>query len=110
MQNRNLITEIQILKDNPDYRVSDIVIKSGFRWRHSGNSVLQKDKYKDTILRKYLEINGLEGAKNLNVLGRVISDHVQKYQVPLPNDDELVIHIRVGDVIQGGILKHNYIL
>ena len=74
----NLINNIKILKENSDYRVTDIFFKKGCRWKHSGNNVLKLEKYKDTILRKYLQINTLNKKYNLKLLLGLIINYIKK--------------------------------
>jgi hypothetical protein len=106
----NLVNNIKTLKDNSDYRVSDIMFKLGPRWEQSGNMVLKDEKYKGTILREYLQINGLYNIPNLNLLLKIIEKHNSDNNLPIPQDDEIVIHLRLGDVIfHTWFLTKNYI-
>ena len=84
----SLISQVQILKENSDYRCGDIVYHRGARWQHSKNQILNNPKYENTIFRNFLKKNNL----------------------PIPDDDELVIHLRMGDVVQHNcFLSKNYI-
>jgi hypothetical protein len=106
----NLIDNIKTLKHNSDYRVSDIVYKLGERWQHSGDMVLKNEKYKDTILHKYLKINGLNNKPNLNVLLKIIETYNSHNNLPIPQNNEIVIHLRMGDVVvHDWFLSKNYI-
>jgi hypothetical protein len=96
-----MIENIKILKHNSDYRVSDIVYKGGERWQHSAEMVLTKPKYNGTILQKYLKINGIYNPANLPLLLQIIKE----YKSPIPNNNELVVHLRLGDVV-----VHNWFL
>jgi hypothetical protein len=96
INNNNIMIEnIKILKHNSDYRVADIVYKRGERWEHSAEMVLTKSKYNGTILQKYLKINGIYNPTNLPLLLQIIKE----YHYPVPNNNELVIHLRLGDVV-----------
>lgn len=96
-----MIENIKILKHNSDYRVADIVYKRGERWEHSAEMVLTKPKYNGTILQKYLKINGIYNPTNLPLLLQIIKE----YKSPIPSNNELVIHLRLGDVV-----VHNWFL
>jgi predicted RNA-binding protein with RPS1 domain len=106
----NLIDNIKILKHNSDYRVSDIVYKLGERWTHSGDMVLKNEKYEKTILHKYLKINGLNNKPNLDILLKIIEKYNSHHNLPIPQNNEIVIHLRLGDVVvHDWFLSKNYI-
>ena len=48
-------SELKVLKENKFYRFSDLFFKKGIRWKSDRDTILEKDEYKHTILRKYLE-------------------------------------------------------
>jgi len=105
-----LINDIKILKHNSDYRVADIIYKSGERWEHSGNMVLKNEKYKETILQEYLKINGLYNNPNLDILLKIIEKYNSHNNLPIPQNNEIVIHLRMGDVVvHNWFLSKNYI-
>ena len=107
---KNLINEIIILKHNSDYRVSDILIKSGKRWEHSAKMILTNAKYNETILQKYLQINNAYKNINLDLFLTLIEKYNTKHNLPIPNENELVIHLRMGDVVvHNWFLNKNYI-
>jgi hypothetical protein len=104
------INDIKIIKHNSDYRVADIITKCGERWEHSGNMVINHDKYKQTILQSYLKQNGLYESQNFNLLLSIIKKFNTENRLPLPEDNELVIHLRLGDVVvHNWFLKKDYI-
>lgn len=89
--------DIKLSKSVPDYRLGDILLRRGYRWQDSMNKVLTEDKYKNTILYKHL------------FFGEPLSTIVQKSQYEKPDPDELVIHIRAGDVVvHDWFLKKDY--
>jgi hypothetical protein len=105
-----LINNIKILKHNSDYRISDIIYKLGERWEHSGNIVLKNEKYKETILQEYLKINGLYTNPNLDILLKIIEKYNSHNNLPIPQNNEIVIHLRMGDVVvHNWFLSKNYI-
>ena len=105
-----LINDIKILKHNSDYRVSDIIYKFGERWEHSGNMVFKNEKYKETILQEYLKINGLYNKPNLDILLKIIEKYNSHNNLPIPQNNEIVIHLRMGDVVvHNWFLSKNYI-
>tara|TARA_B110000261_G_scaffold157950_1_gene193664 strand:- start:342 stop:1118 length:777 start_codon:yes stop_codon:yes gene_type:complete len=105
-----LINNIITLKSNPDYRLSDVINKLGHRWKHSSDQVLANDKYRGTILQRYLKTNGVETPKDLNLLLEITDDYIKKHNIILPTTDELVIHIRAGDVVEHDwFLKRDYV-
>ena len=106
----NLINNIKILKHNSDYRVSDVIYKLGERWEHSGNMILKNEKYNETILQEYLKIIGIYDNFNLNILLEIIKKYNSNNNLPIPQDNEIVIHLRLGDVVvHNWFLSKNYI-
>jgi hypothetical protein len=106
----NLINNIKILKHNSDYRISDVIYKSGERWEHSGNMILKNEKYNETILQDYLKIIGIYDNFNLNILLEIIKKYNSNNNLPIPQDNEIVIHLRLGDVVvHNWFLSKNYI-
>lgn len=91
--------KIKILKNNSDYRLSDIIYHygKGNRWIHSGKQILRNNKYKNTILQEYLIKNGLYYNINYNLLLKIVKKH--SYNKILPDKNTLVIHLRLGDAI-----------
>jgi hypothetical protein len=105
----DLINNIKILKHNSDYRVSDIIYKLGERWQHSADMILQNEKYKDTILLQYLEINGYN-EPDLELLLKLTEKYNSDNDLPIPENNEIVIHLRLGDVVvHKWFLSKNYI-
>jgi hypothetical protein len=94
-----IINDIKTLKHNSDYRIADIFNKNGERWHHSGNMVLKNDKYNGTILQSYLKINGLFNKSRLAILLQIIENYNLANNLPIPEDNEIVIHLRLGDVV-----------
>lgn len=93
-EERNL--DIKILKSNPDYRLGDILLKRGYKWQDSMEKVLSNEKYRNTILYKHLK-------------GEDLKDLISKSNYPKPEPDELVIHVRAGDVVvHDWFLKKDY--
>ena len=106
----NLINNIKTLKHNSDYRVSDVIYKLGERWEHSGNAILKNEKYNETILQSYLKINGLYNQPNLEILLKLIEKYNSHNNLPIPQNNEIVIHLRMGDVVvHDWFLSKNYI-
>ena len=93
-EERNL--DIKTIKSNPDYRLGDILLKRGYKWQDSMEKVLNNIKYRDTILYRHLK-------------GDDLKDLIKKSNHSKPEPDELVIHIRAGDVVDSDwFLKKNY--
>ncbi len=93
-----LISQVKILKENSDYRCYDIVYHRGERWEHSKNQVLNNSKYENTIFKSFLKQNKGNDS-DLNFLLNCIEEYSSKNNLPIPNNDELVIHLRMGDVV-----------
>jgi hypothetical protein len=111
-----LLIEANSLDGKRHYRFSDVIIHSGFYWEESTKFILEHDNFKGTILRNYIELcphNNLK-EKNINyitLLKKIINDKIKTNNFDLPNNDELVIHLRLGDMCElPNFLKKDYII
>jgi hypothetical protein len=106
----NLINKILIIKQE-DYRVNDIVSKSGERWEYSGKNILKKNKYDGTILKTYLIENGLYNPLNLETLLLITENYNNSNNFSNPTINELVMHLRLGDYekLKDNFLKKDYV-
>lgn len=89
--------ELKILKENKVYRVGDLFFRAGVRWEKDRESILNEEKYKDTILFHYLTNKKREFDYEAFYQAVKIVSLQKNYKKPL--DDELVIHLRLGDVM-----------
>jgi hypothetical protein len=104
-----LVNKILIIQQN-DYRIGDIIFKKGMRWMYSGNQILTNQKYNGSILKSYLEQNGLRNDINLNRFLEITEQYNKTNNLFTPNDNELVLHLRLGDYVEFiGILNKPYI-
>lgn len=116
----NLIKKVKIFKNNSNYRFNDIINHKGLEHRKSyTREILNDKKYNNTILQEYVkrcpENNlGKRTYKNYKKLTyTVMNEYIEKNNIELPSNDELVIHLRLGDVIEhkkrGELLKKDFV-
>lgn len=91
------LSGIRVLKENKTYRIADLILCKGVRWREDRQTILNNSKYSDSILFKYLSRKRYEN--DLDTLKDTIHEHIETYNVDQPRDDELVVHLRLGDVM-----------
>ena len=117
-----LISKIVLLdeKDSKSgkrhYRFGDIIHHIGAYWKESNNFVLNNDRFKDSILRDYIE---LCPNKNMHptkfnyprFLLDIVKKKVKENKFIIPEKNELVIHLRIGDYIdrEERYLKRDYV-
>lgn len=106
-----LINKLIVLKSNKYYRIGDIYYN--ISPRHYENidkqNVLQDKQFKDSILQNYL-LKNKNNQENLDLLKQVINDLINKKNFNLPKNNELVIHLRAGDVVvRKNFLNKDYI-
>lgn len=103
------INKIQILKHNSDYAIGDIIFKKGKRWAYRIQKVKNDNKYKNTILHEYLTTNK-KSTPNYTLLLKCIEKYNLKYNLPVPSNKEIVLHLRMGDAVTlDWYLNKNYI-
>lgn len=89
--NRQLV----VLKSNRVYRVGDLFLRAGERWRQDRDTILTDSKYKDTILYHYLTHKNKE--RDYAAFREAVIYHGTKKEFQSPIANELVIHLRTGD-------------
>ena len=88
--------ELAILKENKVYRVADLFFGRGNRWRRDRQTLKADPQYRDTILYDYLTSKTKE--RDYDCFKSVVDNHIKIKKYEIPQKDELVIHIRLGDV------------
>ena len=98
MVNNNFRNDVRVLKENKHYRFSDLFFKKGIRWKKDRNTILNDIKFKDSILRQYLEQKTKE--RDYTTLKEIIKDYISTNNLKCPSESELVIHLRCGDIFE----------
>jgi hypothetical protein len=91
------IKKIRILRENSVYRFSDIYYRYGIRWQQDREEIMRNPKYQHSILRYYLAHKRHE--QDLEVLKSAIDYKVVSESLPKPSNSEIVIHLRLGDIL-----------
>jgi len=86
---------IKILKENSVYRIADLFYMDGNRWEDDRSKVIQSEEYSDTILHDYMLNKTNEF--DYDTFKSITLKHSEKYDLK-PNEDDLVFHLRLGDV------------
>ena len=103
-----LVKKIRLLKTNKDYRLGDIVFHKGWppkydEWKNSQENILNNKEFNNTILKEYIDKNNINiVVPSQKKIGLIFSDIIEKKITEknylVPKNDELVIHLRTGDV------------
>ncbi|HSQ19321.1 MAG TPA: hypothetical protein VLR92_03005, partial [Blastocatellia bacterium] len=106
---KQLISKIVTLKSNPHYRMADVVYRKGLRCRDSTEAILALSEFQGTILKRYLLDNPDIESPNIPLLSNIVDRTVASRKFHLPQNEELVVHIRAGDVVEHDwFLKTNF--
>jgi hypothetical protein len=86
------------------YRFNDVINHLGYYWKESTEFVIAQPYFKNTILRTYIEQcpdKNLDqvNPNKLQLLCDIIQSKIQTEVYRLPMKNELVIHLRIGDVV-----------
>ena len=98
---RSLFNQIKILKANKHYRFTDLILCRGVRWAEDRITITEDDRYKNTILRKYLEGDNnilLKKPPRLRELHEIICQHAYEKKYTRPRNNTLTIPLRLGDI------------
>ena len=90
--------DIKILKQNKVYRIADVVLRKGMRWQKDRHTILTNIIYRDTILYDYL--TQMMRENDFQTLKRVVWEHIENKKNSIPAEDELVVHMRLGDIAE----------
>jgi hypothetical protein len=107
------LSRVKTLKHNDAYRLVDVILRHGTQWKQSREIILSDPKYNDTILYEYLKNVGEEvpyrkgvlcpraklNEPNYELLKKIIWDHIKRKNYQIAGEDELVVHMRLGDVM-----------
>jgi hypothetical protein len=110
----NLINKIKLLKSNKHYRFGDVIMHKGFYWKESTKHILENKEFEDSILRNYIEACPNKNLNNKNpeytkLLLNIVNKKIKEKKYILPENNELVIHLRLGDVVNHDwFLQKNY--
>lgn len=96
----SLEDKVKILANNSVYRISDLIHRGGVRWARDREEILSNPKFKNTIMFEYLSLK--QGELDYKLLKDIIERHTKKYDYPIPTENELVVHLRLGDVVGEG--------
>lgn len=89
------MAQIEILKENSIYRLSDLIQRKGVRWQQDRNRILEDPAYNGTVLYDYL--TNMANEDDWITLKAVVERHAKRYLAP--SDNELVVHLRLGDIM-----------
>ncbi|GEA11825.1 hypothetical protein [Alteromonas sp. KUL49] len=96
---QELVSKIKVLESNPHYRLADVFYVRGWRYSDSALHVLNDVEFSGSILRKYLESVTNYLNPNIEEMDNACREYLRKNHIVLPSSDEIVMHIRAGDVI-----------
>jgi len=92
----NFNNSVKVLKTNQVYRFGDLFYRRGIRWQNDRNIILNSKQYNNTILRDYLNYKKKE--EDYQTLKSIALEHIKNKKYKTPEEDELVIHFRCGDI------------
>lgn len=97
----NLVKKVKTIKKNSNYRIGDILFQKGARWTHSMERVKTDKTFFNTVLYNYL-LNNKDSKKiNKKLFLKCLKDFKNNNpNIKKPKDNELVIHLRMGDVVE----------
>lgn len=116
-----LINKIVLLKESNSidtkrhYRFADVIYHKGYYWKESTHFILSQPHLSNSILRRYIERCADKNLNHVNknclrLLYNIIHNKLKSNSFELPLNKELVIHLRLGDVVNfKQFLRKNYI-
>lgn len=97
--------KLALLKSNTTYRLGDVFLRAGNRWKQDRHTILTGTKYDGTILKEYLLNKTHE--RDYTTLKNVINQIGDEKQYLQPDKNELVVHLRTGDSMDTEIKYNN---
>lgn len=100
----NLFDQIKIMKSNKHYRLGDLILCRGLRWKHDREIIFSDEQYNNSFLKDYLQSR----TQNEGVDDQALIGCTQKHSKNLnPKDNTLYINIRLGDSVMEPFGKIN---
>ena len=100
------LQKISILKENQVYRIADLFAGIGIRFQRDRNSILTDPQYKNTILFDHLQSK--QKNRDILTMQKTIDRHIALHNYPTPEENELVMHLRLGDALDEKKHLDNY--
>jgi len=98
------------------YRLNDVITHGGHYWEESTKFILNCHHYKDSILQNYIKRcpdNNLKyvNKNHIELLSEIIKNKIKDNSFVIPDKNELVIHLRLGDHVEitDSFLQNNYV-
>ena len=99
----DLQEKVHVVKSNPFYRVSDVVLHKGPTWRLAASRILENaEQYGESLLYSYLLSNGIDSELNIPLLNSILCSSRFKEIYSKPSATDLVVHLRLGDMLEPG--------
>lgn len=98
--------DMALLKKNSTYRVADLFYRRGHRWREDRKTILKKAEYKNSIMYDYLTQK--RGERDFKTFRKIVRLHSEKNLYRLVPPNHLVVHMRLGDVMERQVKKHGF--
>ena len=92
------VDSIKVARSVRDYRVGDILYHRGHKWEESLERIASQPEFEGSILRRYFDAHSGNDTE-WSLLKRIVDDWAAEHRVELPAEDEVVVHVRAGDVI-----------
>jgi len=89
------IKKIRTLKENSVYRIGDLLLQSGLRWKLDRQTILEDPKYFNTLLHEFFTKFSI---KNQEIDFRQRKSITDKHVIHTPQN-ELLINLRCGDIV-----------
>lgn len=82
--------KFDVYKHNKHYRIGDIILEQGYRYKHDRDIILTDPKYKNSFLYEYL--TNIKNKSRVDIFGM--------YKNTITTSDKILyINIRLGDVV-----------
>lgn len=100
----NLFDQIKIMKSNKHYRLGDLILCRGLRWKHDREIIFSDEQYNNSFLKDYLQSR----TQNEGVYNQALIECAQKHSKNLNlKNNTLYINIRLGDSVMEPFGKIN---
>ena len=101
MEKIDFKSQLKVLEENKFYRFGDFIFKDGGgRWESDREVVKNNEEFKNTILCKYLMQINDDSEPDFELLKKIVQEHTIEHKCKIPKENELVIHLRLGDIFQ----------
>lgn len=92
----DIFDQIKLMKSNRHYRLGDVILQRGARWKHDRDIILKDSQYDDTILKQYLQ-------RKTKAIDIITLTNILRNRTLKTDNNTLYVNLRLGDCVMSRV-------